>query len=161
MSNNTNATIVAKIDGFVIPNASTLVGNYSVLKDSIHGYINKFCELNGIEFDPEKDRLVQIWFVGVEGIRSENIVDHGFTIRTETDRTSYRIPYGLLPKKVFADHQEGDTISLKIPADVIDYDLDEGFQYSEGPVIDAEFTLAQTKYRYRGHGSFESVLARV
>lgn len=146
------------LEVFIIPNKGGLVTNWlseSTQKRMIKD-ITEIAELNGKEFDPDKDPLVQLWFTGMG---CDNLVDHYLHAETEDSKRIYMRASNLghLPASFFEGKKEGDEIDLVFPATCEVADTDDEIDIT----VKAKVTLAQTKYRYRNFGNFEDVLRQV
>lgn len=159
MNKIVNGVLEGNLDVFIIPNKGGLVSNWlgeSTQKKLIRD-INAIAELNGFEFDPEKDPLVQLWFCGMD---CDNLIDHYCHVEDEDgNRYMFRANnLSHLPVSIFKDHQEGDTIELSFPAS-IEARGDEG--QAKEITVKTHVTLKQLDYRYSRFGRFEEVLKQV
>lgn len=157
-----NTIIKGALDCFIIPNGAIDLSKSTMYnKDEKIANMKKVCELNGVEFDPEKDRIVELWYCGND-FKTTNLCDHGghVTVGKEDcgmgfDTKSY------LPSKLLRGHREGDVINVKIPGWIrknqklkILYKTTE----CEDATFDIYLKLNQRDYRYGWHGDFEDVL---
>jgi len=71
---------------------------------------------------------------------------------------------GMLPVRCFEGLQEGDTVTIPYTCTLElwnrESEVDETY-WDEDVIVPVEVTLRQTRYRYRDHGSFESLLGRL
>lgn len=148
---------------FVVPNKAMKVEDFffEEQRERTIREMTEIAEMNGKMFDPQDDKLVQLWWVGMG---SENLCDHG--AHCEVDGFEYRFrPDNIqrLPKSFFMGLAEGDTFELKIPARFVGYRKDANGTETRGTnaIINATVKLNQGDYRYRRFGSFEEVVESV
>lgn len=159
MTNEIISTVSAIV--FVVPNAAPKIGNIIFGKDETLELAKTICELNGLNFDIEKDHLVQVWIVsneeccGEKNLHTENWYDHGGHIEIDGKRYLCNAKERCyLPSPLFVGHKEGDMINVKLPVNLYgEDDVDP-----QDAVIEVELKLDQTHCRYRRFGTFEVVL---
>ena len=140
---NGNKVLKMQASAFIIPNSLAMVKDYieAFQKEELKTS-TELCELNGTTFDPETDKIVEMWFHNED---SENLHCHGFRVE-ETDGSVRFIRPAVhhIPVKLVEGHKEGDTFTFKVQ----DEDL----------LIEMDLTLNQKDYRYSHHGAFEECL---
>ena len=162
MTNEIISTVSAIV--FVIPNTAPKIGDFIFGKGTkleLLELVNTICELNGLNFDVEKDHLVHVWIVsdekccGEKNLHTENWYGHGGHIKIDGKRYLCNAKGGCyLPSPLFVGHKEGDIINVKLPVNLYgEDDVDP-----QDAVIEVELKLDQTHYRYRRFGAFEVVL---
>lgn len=151
---------------FVIPNEAGYCRQFWLksVGERVEKYSKDLCSQKGIEFDPEHDKVVQVWFVSKynedlkndylkeDNLESDNLGDHGFRI----DGKHYDFRYSYLPYPLIKDMKEGDTMDLEM--EVVSKDEDKNHIYD---TIKLHITFDQHSYRYRRFGNFENALRRV
>ena len=152
---------------FVIPNAAGYCRQFwlkSVGK-RVEKYSKDLCSQKGIEFDPENDKVVQVWFVskynedlGNDYLKEDNLgsgdmSSHGFRM----DGKHYDFRYSYLPYPLIKDVKEGDTMDLEFEVET--RDIDDNICTSD--TIKLHITFYQHFYRYRSFGNFEDVVRKV
>ena len=137
-----------KIDAFVVPNQATTFGRLKEWGKQV--WLKKLAELNEIEMDDD-DRMVEIWMVSEDDLKSTNLRDHGFKINGK----HAHIGSCYLPAKIFYGKVEGDSIRLTFPVYVGAPYLDGETEETE---MTADVTLNQKAYRYRRFGNFEDAM---
>ena len=152
---------------FVIPNAAGYCRQFwlkSVGK-RVEKYSKDLCSQKGIEFDPEHDKVVQVWFVskynedlGNDYLKEDNLgsgdmSSHGFRM----DGKHYDFRYSYLPYPLIKDVKEGDTMDLEFEVET--RDIDDNICTSD--MIKLHITFDQHSYRYRSFGNFEDVVRKV
>lgn len=153
----TNNVLEGNLEVFIIPNQGGLITNW--LSESVQNEFKKnigeIAELSGREFNPETDKIVQLWFTGMD---CDNMVDHYAWAEDENgNKLSFRASnIGHLPASFFDGKKEGDTIDISFPVRAYD-----SADRATDITVKAHVTLAQSKYRYRRFGNFEDVLAKV
>lgn len=147
---------------FIIPNhACHISGLFDFAQADHLARMKKICELNGLEFDPEKDWLVECWYLSEE-LGCENIPNHNIRVLNENGkRCTIGVENRYLPSNIFKGKKEGETISVKLPVWMRVEGEDKEFPNGKDIVADFTISLDQTKYRYRRFGNFEDVLSRV
>ena len=157
-----NLTASGRMTCFIVPNNPINLSKSKMYDtaERIENHTN-VCLLNGTDFDPEKDRIIELWYIGEEDFNTTNLCDHGGKVTI--DGEDYRMGFktrGYLPAKLFKDVKEGDTINLTIPGWV---NKKENFLYPTENAQDCMFQIAltcqQLHYRYERFGRFEEVLA--
>ena len=161
MSKLINGVVKCNVEVFVIPNKARLAVDYINPEKPIENF-RKLAELNHTDYDPEKDKLVQCWYVSKDDLNTENLGDHGAIVEDENG-VQYIIHlkftmYESLPETFFKGKSEGDIAYVKIPAFAINRNnRDEKAEI----ILDMCMKLNQTSYRYRRFGRFEEVLKKV
>ena len=154
-------------DMFIVPNGTCTFRSLkeNAEKDDFYmRHFNKYkeiSELNNSELDLS-DKPIQLWFVGEDDFRCENMQDHTSHITAE-DGTKYtfRVTYGALPSKMI-NIKEGETVDVKFPIT-----LTKGYNRNE-PIPEEDetvnatlllhLTANQLEYRYRRFGKFEETI---
>lgn len=149
---------------FIIPNHIDTLDQTRKLwnPEKLFGYIGqvnamkKLYELNNLEFSMD-DSLFQYWIVLTDGITTADFRCHtGLFTDENGEKCRVSAVVNNLPKKLFEGYREGDYIEINVPADIIRHS-DE----SEHCILHLTLKLAQREYRYRNHGTFEEIMARV
>ncbi len=153
-------TVAANADVFVIPNHASTVNEFVFGKDTRKETVCNVCFANGVSYDPETDKLIQLWMVS-DDLQSDNIEDHGFIsnfngkeYRCHLPAYCHSLPKKLLPSK------EGETKRIIIPnciATERSRDADEEINFD----LILNITASQTKYRYKNFGNFEDAVRYV
>lgn len=151
---------------FVIPNAAGYCRQFWLksVGERVEKYSKALCSQKGIEFDPEHDKLVQVWFVSKynenlgndylkeDNLGSDNLGDHGFRM----DGKFYGFRYSHLPYSLIKGMKEGDTMDLEF-----EVFTDDEKDYRTYDTIKLHITFDQRSYRYRNFGKFEDVVRKV
>ena len=157
--------ICATIDAFIIPNPATKFGDYFIKnKRAVFENLLQLNGMNNINLDDQN--MVQMWYTAEEELGSDNLIAHGFTVKTE-DRIYcfnmfdlYALPYCFLDGK-----KEGDVIKVTFPIKCSKYNLDYELVSDEDRetnwLFEAEIKLNQQGYRYSNFGTFENALSCV
>ena len=136
-------------DVFIIPNHAGTINNHYMMSDRKKDWYDKIGEMNGIEFDRDKCKLIQLWFV-CNDLYSTNLTDHGGIVSDANgNKINIRPDIDLLPANLFAEYNEGDIVDLHIP-----YTFELGENSIDVEMI-IHAKLNQTSYRYRGFGTFQ------
>ncbi|MBR6289245.1 MAG: hypothetical protein IKR19_07920 [Acholeplasmatales bacterium] len=160
-------TIVRKdmnMDMFIIPNQAGKVNNFWTGVERQTSIADMLCNLNGFDFDPKHDKVVQVWSCCDD---CNNMQDHFFhETDDEGNEYRFRFPSSYIPAKILKDHVEGETFDIVYrmkPENWDNKEWDKEDESEELPEFEFIFhtTLAQKKYRYRSFGNFEDVLFRV
>lgn len=144
-----------KVGAFVIPNSSGLVSNFIVnsLATRTKAQMEEICAQFDMDFDPEKDRIIQMWFHSDE-LGSDNLECHGF----DYGEDSYDFRYGYLPYKILKDVKEGDTLTIEFNC----YKIEDGdFRNGRKIQLTMDVKFEQLPYRYRNKGRFEEAVKYV
>lgn len=160
-----NDVIEAKVECFIIPNRIGKISDlsFTAIRNEYKEKMIMISDLNGIEFDPENDTMMELWFTS-DDLGSENLVDHGFNFELPdgTVIRGCRINSSLLPTKLFEGKQEGDTVTLNLIGTYMDYRDDINMRLIfKDVMLKCEVRLNQTEYRYRNHGRFEEVMQKI
>lgn len=149
--------IIANIEGFIIPNNVNLFKDF-MLKEHREPKYKRMLELSGIEkCNLDEQPMVQMWYVGVQELHSDNLADHGFRIIDNGTRYSFTMNgLNYLPYCFLKDKKEGDIIKVTFPIKLYTDDESEA-----NWTLEATIKLNQTDYRYRRFGRFEDVLERL
>ncbi len=134
-----------KASAFIIPNSLAMIKDYiEPMQEKKLKCMEELCNLNGTTFDPESDKIVEMWFHS-EDVECDNLHCHGFSVE-ELDGSVRVVSPAVnhIPVKLVKERKEGDTFTFKVQ----DEDL----------LICMELTLDQTHYRYRQFGPFEECL---
>ena len=146
---------------FIIPNQGGYVSGFWTGVEKQTKIANMLCDLNGYDFDPNKDKVVQVWSCCSD---CNNMQDHFFHASDDNGKDyRFRFPSAYIPAKIFEGYKEGDSLDIVYKMKPSDWDLEEVEDMESIPEFEFTFhtTLAQTKYRYRSFGNFEDVLVRV
>lgn len=152
---------------FVIPNSAGYCRQFWLksVGERVEKYSKDLCSQKGIEFDPEHDKVVQVWFVSRydenlendylkdDNLGSSDMSSHGF--RMDGEHYDFRYPY--LPLPLIKDVKEGDTMDLEFEVET--RDIDDNIRVSD--TIKLHITFDQRSYRYRSFGNFEDVVRKV
>ena len=153
-------TIKGKCDAFIVPNnggmIKTLIGSAQERETE---HLNKLCEANGTDFDPEKDTFIQMWFVGEDDFACTNMQDHSCHCEVEGKGYVFNISYFWYPTKLF-NGKEGDTVHVTFP-EISLYEKRTDKTSKIKADIELDITLKQTAYRYKSFGNYEDVLTQV
>lgn len=155
--------IISKnMDIFVIPNGAGLISEFMCGQDKKLAYFQEMAELNGLEFDPEKDKLVQLWFVETDenGNHTDEMCDNCCRHAWLINGYKTRIREELLPQS-WISGKEGDQIHLKFKPFAVLANESYSSGNEEDLIIDATIRLKQQLYRYRQFGDFEEVVEKV
>lgn len=141
---------------FVVPNKILPVtgfGDYKWRRPAL----DRLCELNEWPAMTDDVPLVEIWLADKETLHSDDLMDHGCTIDTETMTMNFRVSsmYKTLPLLLFENKDEGDSMNIKIPITL--YELSGDQKEYEG-ILDMEVTMDQLSYRYRNYGTFKETI---
>ena len=151
---------------FVVPNAAGYCRQFWLksIRERVEKYSKALCSQKGIEFDPEHDKVVQVWFVSrydedlgndylkENNLNSSDMSSHGFRM----DGKHYNFRYCHLPYPLIKDVKEGDTIDLEFGVSTKDEDDNRTYD-----TIKLHVTFDQRSYRYRSFGNFEDVVRKV
>lgn len=159
---------------FVIPNGAGYCHEF-VINSQVERYIRyctDLCAQKGINFDPDNDPIVQVWFASdydeklgndylkEDNLGSDNLEAHGFW----TDDANYSFRYGYLPLPLIKDIKEGDTMDLEFEVEkeiIREGSKRKYLDYGEKDRIKLHITFDQRSYRYRNFGNFEDVVRKV
>ena len=153
-----NNSIESKMKMFIIPNHATLVDEFIFDAAEKKRYYTELSKINESEFDPDKDRIVQLWFVEDENEGCDNMCDHLFRIEDDDTVWMGKIDHPGLPSPILKDIHEGDTISIKLPVRAFRRDKRSDEKYF---ILNATITADQNSYRYSRFGNFEEVFNQV
>ena len=152
--------ITANVDAFIVPNSVSLFKDF-MLKERREAKYKIMLELSGIECNLDEQPMIQMWYVGIEDLGSDNLVDHGFHLAIGNDMYCFDmnglsyIPYCFLEGK-----KEGDTINVSFPVKCTIRNIN-GKDIKENNIdwtLEAKITLKQRGYRYQRFGNFEDVI---
>lgn len=152
-------TINAEV--FIIPNHGILIKKYIESFDSGNRrkLNDQIAELNNITIDPNKDHIIQLWFISND-LETENLERHGAIFIDNDANVKYiKCKCEYLVDSIFKDHVEGDIINIKLPAIITSNKYDP--EKSEEVILDMNVKLNQLSYRYKNFGPFEEVLKYV
>ena len=130
---------------FIIPNKAGFTKDFIFGADAKTEQAKELCQINGATFDPEKDKVVQVWSC-CDGC--DNMQDHTFKIGEAT----FRLPV-VIPEPILRGKKEGDIADIKFQL----VPLGGGDEVQ----ITCHTRLAQAEYRYRQFGNFEDALQYV
>lgn len=163
-STHTKMILSFNADIFIVPNPiGTVDVFFPNVRDEMIKTISGMYVKNGsdgkIYADISKP-LVQFWICAKEDLGCDNLGSHGAEIRLNAGEGSElvipispaRIDH--MPASFFEGLKEGESLSVVIPYD----QKIEGYDEVE---LHMNLTLAQKKYRYRDHGDFDQVLAKL
>lgn len=162
---NNKMIISFNADVFIVPNAINTIDDFfpSVREEMIETVKGMYVE-NGdggrIYGDTSKP-LVQLWVSAKDDLDCGNLGSHGADIKLEDGKTITILPTRVdhMPVNFFSSLKEGDTVTVVMPYKTFREDLQiEGMDEVE---LRIHMTLAQKKYRYRDHGTFEDLLAKL
>lgn len=165
MNKIVNGVLDGNIDVFIVPNRVGKISSHW-LKSTVKN-IATVVEMNNLEFNPESDKIVELWFTGMD---CDSWTDHYIHAEDEDgNKVCFRASnIGYLPASIFFNKNEGDTVDITFPATVYKVRKDrrtplteEEAEYSREIVVKIHATLAQNEYRYSRFGSFEEVLQKV
>lgn len=149
--------VPAKVEVFVVPNRAAMVGEFlDCQQEGISNLMSTICDMKGMTFDPENDRMAELWFVSEKDLESENLRSHGLNINIDGNWYSSFLPCSYLPVKLFEGHKEGDSMQLYYPVTVKDCDGNE-----ISVLINMDLKLTQLTSRYYHRGNFEDALEYV
>ncbi len=145
---------------FVIPNGSAVANNFIVpsFRERIIKQMRSICDQFGMDFDPDKDRLIQMWFHSDE-LGSDNLEARGF----KYNGNHYYFRYAFLPYKILKDIKEGDKLTIKFYSEYAGtYYADNDLITNESDIwITMDVKFEQLPYRYRNKGRFEEAVKYV
>lgn len=160
--------IEANSEVFIVPNPPiTALQYFDPGREVLN--MKHISDLNGVEYNPDQDLLIQLWWTAEESLGSQNLEDHGCIIDTADGNVVFRpgtIKCGRLPINVCKKIKEGESIAISVPAVVWTTSIDEKVKRHLGiddswngeAVFKFHTTGAQSKYRYRHYGTFENCL---
>ena len=158
----TKETIRADI--FIIPNPSFVFKGSMAQEIGLDPSLKRFQRVwysladsfrEGKEFATES--WIQVWFV-TPGSDDSNWSCH--KIDGYPELKGWKPVCGYLPKSLFEGHKEGDCITVDLPIEKWEK-TDDDITITYATTIKVCLCLAQSKYRYRDHGTFEKVLNRI
>lgn len=140
-----------KMDLFIVPNQAGYVSDFWIGSEKQSKIASMICDLNGYSFNPEEDKVVQVWSCCED---CDNMQDHYFKAFGENGiEYSFRFPSSYIPAKVLKHHKEGETFELVYQMKPVDnHEENKKFEFI------FKVTLSQSKYRYRRFGNFEDAL---
>lgn len=163
--------VVANAEVFIVPNRASLASDYfsEDHKKKVINDITEMCTINGKEYRPDVDRLIQLWYVSADDLETDNMGDHGFNVydsegnkyRCTINRLFANLPAIVLPSK------EGETVTITLPGctgrkmpkdrrtETISDDSNVEFD------LILNLTANQESYRYCRFGTFEHVMKEV
>ena len=171
MSNNNKIYKEVNCDTFIVPNNASKISGYMWGQENLTKRTNEIYNLNGIEFNPAEDHMLQLWMTNDQ---CENLNDHTFYIFDDVYHYTFRLD-STLPAILFKDKKEGDVVDVVVTlkpisrikvigTDNISRKDSERIWYDdknspEAPVFEITFNLKlnQSNYRYRRFGKFEDV----
>lgn len=160
MNKLVNGVVKCNADIFVIPNMASLAKDRLFNSEKIVETFRNLAEMNQLQYDPDNDKLVQLWYTSEDDLATSNLKDHGGHVENE-DGTLYTIKLandlGRLPESFFRGKTEGETINIKIPAWAYTRSSDKRMDI----ILDMTLTLNQHDYRYSNFGNFEDVVKYV
>ena len=116
------------------------------------------CELNNLDtFDPENDKLIQVWFHNNE---IDNLSSEDTSITIDGKKYYYSLPE-YIPAKVFENTKEMDELTIMIPVFAEYYNEEKDDIETTDIIIRLKVTACQSKYRYSFYGTFENAFAKV
>lgn len=137
------------MDVFVIPNHAGFISDFFNSEEKL-AYFQEMAKMNNLEFDPENDQLVQLWFVETDenGNHTNEMCDNCCRHSWEINGTEIDIKEEWLPASWISGKEE-DHIHLI-------------FKNGYGDdTIDAIIRLKQRGYRYDHVGDFEEAVEKV
>ncbi len=140
---------------FIVPNPAGIVGKLKQFKEALA----EFAELNEIQFDPDKDRCVEVWMYNELDHDSDNFNSIGFTV--SDNGVTYQCTAksglcGFLPASLLEGKKEGDVIQITIPG----YYRIHG-SVSSPVLFSFNVKLQQHESRYARFGNFEDAFEYV
>lgn len=161
--------ITGKASCFVIPNSAGYCREFlsDKLRQRYTGELTKYCELNNIEFNPEEDQLIQVWWHSDEYFDTDNMYRHGCSV-ADSDGNIYRFHIDTpeyMPYPLIKDVTEGSRKIIYVPCTIFSkeetgtWESDEGKKHEVVLEVDMEFD--QLHYRYSRFGNFEDVVKQV
>ena len=150
-----------KASCFIIPNHSGVCTDFLFSADRYTEEMRKYAELNGFELDPEKTKLIQVWWHSHEGFATDNMYRHSCSV-VDSDGNEYR--WGIdtpeyMTYDMLKDHKEGEVITIKVPIWIGDKDTRR--REAKEAIAELELELNQLDYRYCRFGRFEEALKYV
>lgn len=149
-----------KVGAFVIPNCSCTAKDFLV--DSFRLRTTKrmydICNQFGMDFDPDNDKLIPIWFHSDE-LESDNLEAHGF----KYNGNHYDFRYAYLPYKILKDIKEGDELTIKFYSEYAGtYYAEDDPMVNESDIwLTMDVKFEQLPYRYGNKGRFEEAVKYV
>lgn len=154
---NENGKEILEVTGdvFIIPNTLGTVNGFkecSWLSTDVSQMYGS-AKHAGLDIS-DTDKTVQLWMCCDE---SANICRHGIPVNVHGQEIHIPIHgFENLPCKLFNGKKEGDVVEL-----FYSFEGTWGDELKENIEITFKLTLAQTKYRYRNHGTFEDCLRKL
>ena len=114
--------ITGKASCFVIPNSAGYCREFlsDKLRQRYTGELTKYCELNNIEFNPEEDQLIQVWWHSDEYFDTDNMYRHGCSV-ADSDGNIYRFHIDTpeyMPYPLIKDVTEGSRKIIYVPCTI-------------------------------------------
>lgn len=139
---------------FIIPNRAGHISDF-IITDSIKRDTEKYCEDNDIDFDYEKDWLVQVWMHS-DDLGTDNFFRHGCIVDYEDEEFDPNAGDAENIPRQLIDVKEGEHFTLNFK-DAIMSTSDRQFKVD----LKLDVTAQQHGYRYERFGNFEEALNRV
>ena len=154
--------IIGKASCFIIPNSAGVCNQFIAesTRKRCAEELQKYCELNEVEFDPDTTKLIQVWWHSDESFGSDNMYRHGNSA-IGTDGKEYRFKIDTpeyMPLSMISNVKEGDCRILWVPVKIY------GCEHEEVDIdatAELEMTFQQKEYRYERFGNFEDVVKYV
>jgi hypothetical protein len=145
---------------FVIPNGSCVATDLLVNSAKIRTIklMRDICAQFNMDFDPDNDKLIQMWFHSDE-LGSDNLEAHGF----KYNGNHYDFRYAFLPYKILKDIKEGDELTIKFYCEYAGtyYDDNDPITNESDIWLTMDVKFEQLPYRYRNKGRFEEAVKYV
>lgn len=164
---NGKLRIEAEADMFVVPNrAGTADGFMESIRENRIEEAKRFCKNNNAEFDPTKDKFIQVW-ISSEDLNRDNLSSHGFGIHYKNERlyclngSKY---FMYIPETMLKDLKEGETKTIlykNIELENGNVDLEDANENKIKADLVLNVTAKQRSYRYKNFGNFEDAVSFV
>lgn len=147
---------------FIVPNNPGRVREF-MNAETRKEFLTELARLNGWGEITDETALVQLWFHDKEVLKTDNLVDHGGSVKYNGERCHVYIDstFSFLPISIFDGKVEGDKIHIDLPTELM-YRHDVDAEYDKIPVIlHMDVSLKQLGYRYSNYGKFDQLMELV
>lgn len=146
-------------DMFIVPNPAVLLRRDFYKYEANVNMFSRLCEANEMKFNPETDKIVQVWLCNEKCQDAAN-----YTIRAVIDGIKYlvRMPnQDYMPEQIAKLFHEGKAVTINIPVKLTKFYSDDDSEDEIDAIMVANITARQSEYRYREYGSYEQALQMV
>jgi len=161
----TTKKITGKASCFIIPNGAGYCREFlgDKLRQRYTEELTKYCELNDIEFNPEEDQLIQVWWHSDEYFDTDNMYRHGCSV-ADSDGNIYSFHIDTpeyMPYPLIKDVTEGSRKIIYVPCTIFSKEENRMGRDGHEAVLEVDMEFDQLNYRYCRFGNFEDVVKQV